>query len=110
MEQLPLVGLIEIAQRAGVKRPVVTMWRKRHADFPVPVADLHIGPIFWWPLVEVWLRASGRQSDADWSIEQVATWGSTTNTKAARDRVVAAMHEEVARFAANNDVPDPGPQ
>jgi hypothetical protein len=46
-EELPLVGYMEIAQRAGVRRPVVSQWRSRKDDFPEPVAELHIGPIWW---------------------------------------------------------------
>ena len=56
MDQLPLVGYFEISMRAGVKRPVVTMWRTRYDTFPRPVAELHNGPIFWWPQVKAWLR------------------------------------------------------
>jgi hypothetical protein len=62
---LPLVGLIEIARRAGVRRPVVTEWRTRHANFPQPVANLQIGPVFWWPDVMGWLRATGRPFGLD---------------------------------------------
>lgn len=60
---LPLAGLIEIARRAGVRRPVVSTWRSRYTDFPRPVADLEVGPVFWWPDVERWLLATDRQSD-----------------------------------------------
>jgi hypothetical protein len=60
---LPLVGLTEIAQRAGVQKPVVAMWRKRHDSFPVPVAELATGPVWLWPDVETWLRRTGRPSD-----------------------------------------------
>jgi hypothetical protein len=70
-KQMPLVGYIEIAMRAGVQRPVVTMWRKRHEDFPQPVADLSLGPVFWWPDVERWLSRSGRETDAGWTHEQI---------------------------------------
>lgn len=66
-----LAGLIEIAMRAGVRRPVVTTWRERHLDFPAPVAELKIGPIFWWPDVERWLKDTGRNPAANWSWEQV---------------------------------------
>lgn len=57
---LPLVGMIEIARSAGVQRPVVSVWRSRHSDFPEPVAELEVGPIFWWPDVERWLLDTGR--------------------------------------------------
>lgn len=65
-EPLPLVGLIEIAMRAGVKRPVVSTWRTRYDDFPAPVAVLAVGPIFWWHDVERWLIDTGRNPQADW--------------------------------------------
>jgi hypothetical protein len=70
---MPLVGLIEICMRAAVQRPVVTMWRKRHDDFPTPVAELTVGPVFWWPEVERWLAATGRlmPEAAWWTHEQV---------------------------------------
>lgn len=71
LRNLPLVGLIEIAQRAGVQRPVVSMWRTRHVDFPRPVKELHVGPVFWWPEVQSWLKQTGRSWDADWTVEQV---------------------------------------
>ncbi len=63
--QLPLVGLIEIAMRAGVRRPVASVWRTRHPDFPQPVADLAVGPVFWWPAVQAWLQQTGRRADAN---------------------------------------------
>lgn len=66
-----LVGLTEIAQRAGVQKPVVAMWRVRDQTFPESVADLRVGAIFWWPDVQVWLTRTGRRSDAGWTIEQV---------------------------------------
>lgn len=70
-EPSDLVGLVEIAQRAGVQRPVVSTWRKRHPEFPAPVAELHIGPVFWWPTIKEWLQQTGRRWDADWTLEQV---------------------------------------
>ncbi len=74
-EKLPLVGYIEIAKRAGVRRPVVTQWRGRFEDFPEPVADLQTGPVWWWPDVEKWLKMTGREYDAGWSLEQVRQSG-----------------------------------
>lgn len=59
--RLPLVGLKEIAQRAGLKKTsAVANWRIRYDDFPPTVADLGCGPVFWWPQVESWLRKTGR--------------------------------------------------
>jgi hypothetical protein len=74
-KKLPLVGLTEIAMRAGVQKPAVAMWRTRYADtehpFPEEVADLHAGVVFWWPSVKTWLIATGRRWDAGWTLEQV---------------------------------------
>ena len=71
-DDLPLVGLIEIAQKAGVKRNTVTSWRDRHDDFPEPVKELAVGPIFWWPHVRDWLVHTGRATDANWSRDMIA--------------------------------------
>jgi hypothetical protein len=60
----PLVGYLEIAARAGVVRPVVTMWRKRHVEtFPTPVAELEVGPVWYWPEIATWLDQTGRGYD-----------------------------------------------
>lgn len=67
----PLVGLTEIAQAAGVQKPVVAVWRTRHEDFPAPVAELHTGAVWWWPDVASWLRRTGRSTDAGWTVAQV---------------------------------------
>jgi len=50
-----LVSVAEIATRAG--RPVNTIqsWRRRHRDFPSPVARLAAGPIWSWPSVADWI-------------------------------------------------------
>lgn len=78
-ERPAIVGLIEIAMRAGVKRPVVSTWRTRYENFPEPAADLAVGPIFWWADVERWLKATGRVYDADWTREQIENpWQSGT--------------------------------
>lgn len=70
-EPMPLVGLIEIAMCAGVKRNTVTSWIDRYEDFPEPVAKLAVGPVFWWPAVQAWLARTGRRWDAGWTREQV---------------------------------------
>ena len=59
MEQL--VGAAEIAERLGVARPqVVHEWRRRHTDFPEPVARLRQALVWAWPDVEQWARRTGR--------------------------------------------------
>jgi transposase-like protein len=56
-----LVGAAEIAKRLGVARPnVVHDWRRRHADFPEPVAHLRQALVWNWPDVERWARMTGR--------------------------------------------------
>lgn len=62
-EQMPLVGLREIADATSVGTTAVANWRVRYEDFPQPVAELYMGPVFWWPHVELWLRRNDRLDD-----------------------------------------------
>ena len=56
-----LVGAAEIAERLGVKRAhLVHDWRRRHEDFPEPVAELSMGLVWAWPDVEAWAKRTGR--------------------------------------------------
>jgi hypothetical protein len=56
-----LVGAAEIAARLGSKRTsFVHDLRRRHPDFPAPVAELSAGLVWAWPDVEAWARATGR--------------------------------------------------
>jgi predicted DNA-binding transcriptional regulator AlpA len=56
-----LVGASEIAARLGVASPqVIHVWRRRHADFPAPVATISQTLIWLWPDVEGWARSTGR--------------------------------------------------
>lgn len=56
-----LVGTAEIAERLGVRRQqVVHDWRRRHPDFPAPVATLKQALVFDWAEVERWARRTGR--------------------------------------------------
>ncbi len=54
-EEAELVSVSEIAGRA--RRPISTVqsWRRRHRDFPQPVASLAAGPVWRWPAVEDWI-------------------------------------------------------
>jgi len=56
-----LVGAAEIAQRFGLAhvQSVHTM-RRRHADFPEPVAKLSQALVWAWPDVAAWAKATGR--------------------------------------------------
>lgn len=55
-----LVGATEIALRADVKLDTVDKWRRRHEDFPEPIADLAAGAVWAWKDIEKWLRQTGR--------------------------------------------------
>ena len=61
MDPGQLVGAAEIAQRLGLAfSQTVHDWRRRHADFPPPVATLKMGLVWFWPDVESWARRTGR--------------------------------------------------
>lgn len=51
-----LIGLFEIAEIANVSPAAVGNWRKRHLDFPIPVKQLHSGPVFQRRQILYWLR------------------------------------------------------
>lgn len=56
-----LVGAAEIADRLEVAHPqTVHTWRRRHDDFPEPVAHLAQALVWSWPDVERWARTTGR--------------------------------------------------
>ncbi|HEX3842668.1 MAG TPA: hypothetical protein VHU85_17890 [Acidimicrobiales bacterium] len=56
-----LVGASEIAERLGSKRTsLVHDLRRRHSDFPEPVAKLKSALVWAWPDVEAWARKTGR--------------------------------------------------
>jgi hypothetical protein len=55
-----LMSMREIAELAGVKRPVVTTWRRRHPDFPGPCGGDELGPLFYPRQVADWLVRTGR--------------------------------------------------
>lgn len=57
LEYLGLVGVSELADRAGVKPHTVSIWRERHDDFPAPALELKAGPIWSWRDVEPWVTA-----------------------------------------------------
>jgi hypothetical protein len=54
-EYLGMVGVAEIAERAGVRADTVQHWRLRYEDFPSPTAELAMGPVWFWPQVEPWV-------------------------------------------------------
>lgn len=60
-ERSLLISMPEIAELAGVQRPVVTVWRRRYnGSFPPPVADDAGRPLFDAQAILDWLVATGR--------------------------------------------------
>ena len=56
-----LVGAAEIADRLGLSHAQsVHNLKRRHADFPEPVATLRQAMVWAWPDVAAWARATGR--------------------------------------------------
>jgi len=56
-----LVGAAEIAERLGLAHPQsVHTLRRRHPDFPPPLAKLAQALVWSWRDVERWARATGR--------------------------------------------------
>lgn len=54
-----LISMTDVAELAGVHRPVVTNWRRRHPGFPAPVDD-RSRPLFEAREVCEWLVSTGR--------------------------------------------------
>ncbi|GGP88010.1 SAM-dependent methyltransferase [Streptosporangium pseudovulgare] len=50
----------DIARLASVGRAAVSNWRRRHDDFPRPVAGTTSSPLFSLPEVAAWLRRNGK--------------------------------------------------
>ena len=59
MEPCEPVGLAEIADRLGVKRTTVDIWRNRER---LPQARWTVGgrPAWNWPDIETWAKETGR--------------------------------------------------
>lgn len=69
-EWLGLVGVTEIADRAGVATNTVAMWQRRHGDFPEPIAELAQGKVWAWRDVQPWVerqkaKGPGRPKKSD---------------------------------------------
>ena len=57
-----LVGAHEIAERLGFSHAQsVHTIRKRHANFPAPVAALKTALIWDWRNIERWAKSTGRE-------------------------------------------------
>lgn len=72
-----LISMPEIAELAGVQRPVVTVWRRRYnGSFPQPVGGDVGRPLFDAGAVLDWLVATGRadRATAAPDLRQYALW------------------------------------
>ncbi|HZM72403.1 MAG TPA: PIN domain-containing protein [Candidatus Polarisedimenticolia bacterium] len=56
-----LVSVAEIAERSGRPSNTIQSWRRRHRDFPRPIAKLASGPVWTWPSVEAWIAERARR-------------------------------------------------
>lgn len=54
------VGAADIAERLGVKRQTVAIWRRRHTDFPKPRWTISSQPAWDWSDIAPWLVSTGR--------------------------------------------------
>ena len=59
-----LVGVAEISGLLHVPRSTVSMWDSRRAtnNFPEPVEDLAMGPVYRWSEVKAWAQDRIRRS------------------------------------------------
>lgn len=68
------VGATEIATRAGVGRPTVEQWTRRHTTFPEPRWTVGGRPAWNWPDVKEWLHMTKRIADNDTLPAFVTEW------------------------------------
>lgn len=53
------VGIVDIAERAGVSKSAVRMWIYRRSDFPPEAGRVNADRWWHWPDVDAWLRDNG---------------------------------------------------
>ncbi|MEV4565141.1 N-6 DNA methylase [Nonomuraea sp. NPDC049419] len=73
MSQAPMhVTAAEISRLAGVTRATVSNWRRRHPDFPAPVAGADANPLYDLAEVRDWLSRRDLKSKID-PVEELRT-------------------------------------
>jgi hypothetical protein len=63
---LDLVGLAEAAELAGIGRAAFSLRRSRHRNFPVPVAELRCGPVWFRWQIQSYLAEEWRLGRRGW--------------------------------------------
>ena len=58
-KKIHYAGIQEIANALDVSHSTVVNWRRRHADFPAPIATLSFGSIWDLPKVLAWAERKG---------------------------------------------------
>lgn len=92
------ISYAEIATLAQVKRPVVTTWARRHADFPQPVGNEGGSPVFDGRAVIEWLLTTGRgksdarQLRAELALHTLSFWCRRMPARTMLDGVTALIH------------------
>lgn len=79
-ESLKLVSLADVAKLAGVTRPAVSNWRRRHDDFPEPVRETGAVSLFDLTHVEAWLNKHQKKQVASTVREKIAAALNTVRT------------------------------
>ena len=54
-----LAGIHEIAEALGISKQRLVNWRERSGDFPAPVKEFKMGPMYSLSVVRAWARAKG---------------------------------------------------
>lgn len=57
------MGLIEAAEFLRVSKQTLSNWRKRRGDFPEPIADLKMGPVWLTKNLLDWSCAEGLKAE-----------------------------------------------
>jgi hypothetical protein len=94
-----LMSMRDIAELAGVHRPVVTVWRRRHADFPASIDGDVSRPLFDPRQVADWLIATGR-ADRDtinpdlslYTISSLGGWSHPSGLIAVATSLICLRH------------------
>lgn len=99
----PVMSMSDIAALAGVQRPVVTTWRRRHPDFPAPISGEGIQAMFDARAVCDWLvstgRADRRQVEPDLHLHTLTQIGESLPPR----HLVAAMTALVCLRAVDHE-------